>query len=463
MQGSRSTYLKDDSVIVKDQISLQTPILISLAATIVLLISQSFLTAVGLGWTLLLFLLFTYKLGKGLPVLELILVMAGLQWIVGAWIAYLNESNHWRYFMYVDESEYMRLAVPGLICFSIGIWLFSPSYAFKKIDAQLGELIKNHSNIAYILIIAGIISLYLGPYVPPVLRFVLFLSQSLQFVGLALLLFKPANRSKWMWFFGVMGFLAINSIIKGMFHDFFLWSVLLSSFVVMQLNLSMKGKLILIALGFMSATLVQTIKGQFRSSTEGLEDQQKVEIFTDMIGQQIDNRNEFEDQNSIDRLNVRLNQGWIISAIIDNIPKNMPYADGETISEAIEASLLPRFLAPNKKMAGGQENFRRFTGIGIRDDTSMGTSVLGEAYGNYGFTGAWIFMFIWGVFLALIFRILINYGKKKSIIIVFIPLIFLQVIKAETELYVVLNHLVKSLIFVTALLFLLRKVLKWQI
>ena len=162
-------------------------------------------------------------------------------------------------------------------------------------------------------------------------------------------------------------------------------------------------------------------------------------------------------------MNVRLNQGWIISAIIRNVPLREPYADGETIVEAFRASLIPRFLDPAKKMAGGQENFERFTGLPLAENTSMGTSIIGEAYANFGKQGMWIFMFLWGLFMSWGYGRLIKYGNVHPIIHVFIPLIFLQVIKAETETYVVLNAFVKAIILVFLFLWGARRFLKWRV
>ena len=38
-------------------------------------------------------------------------------------------------------------------------------------------------------------------------------------------------------------------------------------------------------------------------------------------------------------------------------------------------------------MAGGRENFRKFTGLNISDGTSMGISIAGEGYANFGWAG----------------------------------------------------------------------------
>lgn len=156
-------------------------------------------------------------------------------------------------------------------------------------------------------------------------------------------------------------------------------------------------------------------------------------------------------------VNVRLNQGWIISAIMQNVPDYEPYAEGETIYEAITSSLLPRVLAPWKKSAGGRENFRRFTGLPIADETSMGISMAGEGYGNYGKWGGILFMFIWGLFVGWFWHLLTWLSQYYPTLLLWTPILFLQVIKAETEFGVVLNYLIKSGFLLAGVVWFIRK------
>ena len=457
--------IKIDHIEIKEEQSrnLKTSLFIAVLFTLFLLVNEPFLTAAGLGWCFFLFLLFVMRLGKSFPVLELMLLMASLQWIVGAKISYANEFEHFKYFMYVEEAEYMQLVVPGVIAFSLGVILFFPKYSFEQVNNHLQKLMVEKKNIAYKLIAIGLLSTYVGPYMPSAIGFVFYLTASFQYVGLALLLFQPHSNSKWRWFILIMGGLTISSIVKGMFHDLLLWAALLFSFVIIQLKIRFFGKLSLIFTGFILAFLLQSIKGDLRSQLGNKTTGQKIALFTDLVQGTIES-GDIEDEESLTEIaSVRLNQGWIISAIIGNVPDYEPFAGGETIIEAIRASLVPRLLDPDKKIAGGRDNFRRFTGLPIRDDTSMGISVIGEAYANFGIEGAWIFMFCWGAFLAWGFGRLVKYGQKHPVIFAFIPLIFLQVIKAETELVVVLNHFIKSLILVFGFLWAARRFLHWQI
>ena len=132
------------------------------------------------------------------------------------------------------------------------------------------------------------------------------------------------------------------------------------------------------------------------------------------------------------------------------------------MADALEATLLPRFIAPNKKMAGGKENYERFTGYELWT-ASMGISLLGEGYANFGVTGAWIFMFGCGLFFSLMLHLIIGAAKTRPSLILWLPLLFLQAIKAETELVVVMNYLVKATILVFLLFWGVRKFLGWKL
>ena len=71
-----------------------------------------------------------------------------------------------------------------------------------------------------------------------------------------------------------------------------------------------------------------------------------------------------------------------------NVPAKKPFVNGRTINEAIEASVLPRFLAPNK--VGADQaliNFKEITGLGLSKRASMGLSLIAEFYANYGIVG----------------------------------------------------------------------------
>lgn len=437
---------------------------LSLLVFLIFLISETLLMALGLAIVSFLFAMYVDRLGKTIPVLELMLLMAALQWILGAYISYKIDYDHWKYLMYVDRAEYMQLVIPGVVFFLVGVLIFYPKYSLADVNLKLIEFVNKNSKLPYYLIGIGFVLPFIIDYLPVAFAFVKFLFSNFKYIGLALLLFKRNDKYKWRIFFFIMILTFADSVSRGMFHDLILWSALMISFVLISWNLSFSGKIFFIFLGFLSAFFIQSVKGDYRSqvSTEN-SITGRVGLFFELIGNRLENLDNYFNETYFGDSNVRLNQGWIISSIIYNVPGSEPYAEGETITTAISASLLPRFLNPNKKQAGGRENFERFTGLPISEGTSMGTSIIGEAYANFGYQGAWAFMFVWGAFLSWGYGRLVKYGNTHPIIHVFIPLIFLQVIKAETELFVVLNHFVKSTILVLVFLWFARKYLKWPV
>ena len=80
----------------------------------------------------------------------------------------------------------------------------------------------------------------------------------------------------------------------------------------------------------------------------------------------------------------------------------------------------------------------------------MGISLLGEAYVNFGVRGAWVFMFVFGLISSFVIRQFFLLASTYPTIWLWFPLILLHFVKAETELLVQLNFIVKSIIMVYA-------------
>jgi len=433
-------------------------------ALISIIFGDPLITTLGLylwGFT---FFLYLNHLGKTIPVIELLLLIATSQWILGPVIDYRTQADHFKYYMYVDELYYMNYVVPGTLFFTIAVLINYPKYDLKKIDLYLREVADKLPNVAYFLIFIGIVSDFTRSSMPAFLQFVFYLLANLKYIGAVLILYRSKGTQKWWILAGVMVLTIISSLQAGMFHDLVLWSAFLLSFIVLNLKWGFYRNISIVVCGAFSLFILQSIKGDYRSQLWGernttsnfpvveQQNQQEYISFFDLVLNRLDNLDIIFSESYLNEINVRLNQGWIISSILNHVPYFEPFADGETINTAVTSSLLPRFLAPGKAEAGGQENFERFTGLYLYSFTSMGISILGEAYANYGKYGGWIFMVIWGLVLSYIFRLLVRYSFKEPLLYIFFPLIFLQVVKAETELLVVLNHLLKSIVLTIFLL-----------
>ncbi|MCG2462612.1 hypothetical protein K8352_17755 [Flavobacteriaceae bacterium F89] len=398
---------------------------------------------------------FVKALGTSIPIMEMLLLIAALQWILGPYLSYFNNYTHYKYYMYVDENTYMSYAVPAFLFFSV-IVLFQ----LPKLDINALQRAVKFAPFAKVLFVIGVSADIGYLYSPPSLLFFLFLLLQFKFVGAILFLFSEDKKSQYF-FYGTLGYLFLNALARGLFHDLLLWGVFMFMFWSIKNRPSFRLRIAIITAGIFFAMGIQIIKGSYREIIYDGYKGNKLVLFLSVLEDKVVNEEitESDDQN----VNIRLNQGWIISAIMYNVPFKEPFSDGGTIAEAVSASILPRFLDKNKKMAGGQENFERYTGLQLGSHTSMGMSLMGESYANFGVLGGIIFMGVWGLFLAWYWRGIVFFVRKYPLLLFFIPIIYLQVVKAETELVVVLNHLIKSSILIALFLLFASKVFNWRL
>ncbi len=426
---------------------------------IFLVFGANFWSAIGVAISFYYLIKVIDDMGAKIPIIDLMTAMAALQWIVGPFIEYHNDVTHYKYHMYIDEESYMSFIVPAVILFRLGSTLFKDRINLEELGERVNGLLINYPRLPYILIGAGFIMPYIGLFMPPALGFVFFLLSNMKYIGAIYLIFSQ-RPDRWIIFVTTMAFTALASLTAGMFHDLLLWAVLTFTFISRELKLSFNRKLIFAIVGIFFAITIQSVKAQYREQVWGGYQGNKLALFTAMAIQQWSSGTIFT-PTSETTMNVRLNQGWIISAIMYHVPAEEPFANGSTITDAITSSLLPRFLAPNKKKAGGQENFEKFTGLDLGSGTSMGISLAGEGWANYGYWGGLTFMFFWGLFISWFWRKLILLSDSYPTLLIWSPILFLQVVKAETEFVVVLNHLLKSAVLIFALLWFIKR--QWGI
>lgn len=395
--------------------------------------------------------LFIKRIGKGIPILELLLLIAGLQWIVGAFLEYKFDFGHFKYYMYVNELTYMSYVVPAYLVF-----VFFTLYKSKKVNLQALPLdFEKYSQIGTYIFFIGVAARLLKSVSPDSLRFIFFLLQNFIYVGAIILLFSAVKWHKILSYGGVV-YLVLSSVISGFFHDLILWGSFIYLFWAFKNKPSLKLNLAILVVGLFVSTILQGVKTNYRQMIWGGYQGDYVSLFFNLFGSSISTYN-LETSSDGGELNARLNQGWIISAVMDHTPRVQRLAYGSTIKEAVFATMLPRFINPNKARAGGIENFEKYTGLYLEEGTSMGISLMGEGYANYGKTGGIIFMGFWGLTLTLFWVFISKQIKRNNLILFFVPLIFLQVVKAETELVVVLNHLVKATVLVFGVLYIMKK------
>jgi len=410
-----------------------------------------FMSAFGVCLFVFIFLKFTYDLGRKIEIRDIIAFIATAQWLLGPVLAYNVLPVHDLYYMSIPEEVYMNYVALGTFAMIVGLYipLSKNMIVGEKQFDDVKEFLKGNSNLGYWLVAAGIIFGFAGKYAPASLGFLFLLLSNMEFVGIFLILFGSKSAYKWLIFAGVLGALVVNSALQGMFHELIMWMLFIFIILAFIVKVKMWVKVSIFTVGIFLLLFIQSIKVEYRNATwYSASNKSNGEIFQEIAGERLLNPSLIFESEAMNIAGARLNQGWIISRIMNHIPENREFLYGETISNGIVAGILPRILLPDKAKAGGHENFERFTGTPLAKGTSMNLSVIGEAYGNYGFIGGIIFMFFLGSFYNWIIIYVIKLSKKNPTLILWLPLLFFQVIKAETDFAIVFNHLAKSAIVI---------------
>jgi hypothetical protein len=401
------------------------------------------------------FIIFIRNLGKSVPILELCLLIAGLQWIVGAFIEYRSSFKHFKYFMYVSENTYMSYVVPAYIIFSLTLLINQRRLRKFKLNIEEG---KNYSNFGLRIILLSVILQLSSPIIPSQFSFVVYLLVNLKYVGVIILYFSKVKRHNSL-IYVLVSLLFLESLISGLFHLFISWLVFFFMFWAYKNKTTIKFNFLVLFCGFILISSIQLVKNDYRSLVWQNYSGNKITLFFDLVLQNL-SAGTIENKDTQNGLNSRLNQGWIISALMHHTPTNQPFANGETILAGLYKAIVPRFLDPFNTEIIVRGNFMKYTGLYIAETTSMAMSIAGESYINFGMIGGIIFMGVWGLFLSFIWKQLYLKCLEKPFLIFFLPLIFLQVIKAETELSSALNHLTKTTVFIFVFIWFYNKFLK---
>ncbi|MFN8256526.1 MAG: hypothetical protein U0W24_12595 [Bacteroidales bacterium] len=399
-------------------------------------------------------------LGNSVEIRDLMIVIALLQWIVGPVLKYHSNVKDIFYYMAIPEAEYISYAGTASLVFIAGLYL--PGL-YRKIDTNLQienvkDILKKNPNMDLILIGIGVLSGIIEKFSPESIKFFLFLVGGTRFIGMFFLVMNN-RKFKWPIFGALLVWLFIETVKDAIFHELLLWLTFLFIFISFLYKFSTRQKILFIIPFFIFMGLVQSIKFYFRAEIAAYSGAfDRAAIFTEMVKEELSTGSKTMTNSNFDAAIDRINQGWIVARIMRYTPAYEPYANGETIITGIRASLIPRFLDPNKPKAGGRDNFERFTGKKLSENTSMGLSPLGEAYANFGVNGGILFMFLLGLFYNFYIFTIIRLSNRYHSLILWLPLLFLQVVKAETDFVVVLNHLVKASIVVAVVIFAIRRV-----
>lgn len=377
----------------------------------------------------------------------LALATAALQWVIAPWITYHIGPYFQTFRMVVPGEQYFAYAVPALCALAAGMlaMLRGPGRNAPPVAVATGLVTRRFRVTCDVMLVLGVATqLVLAPLLGGgSLAFVGVLIGNLGFVGaLALLLARaPGWQLRALVALGVQG---LVSAASGMFHDLVLWTAYFCLTLIYVYRLRPRTITVLVSAGMAVIMILNVVKREFRQSLET--NQSGLFGSAAMLGStMLENADaDVAYEGTGFKANVtRLNQGWIIARVLYWVPEREPYANGETISASLRATLLPRVLDPNKLQLGGQAYFERFTGMSLLR-TSMDLSIAGEMYANFGYWGGLLGVFIIGLFIGGVYRLFLRWGYHSPLWWAWAPFVLLYSTRAENSIAEVTNLIVKA-------------------
>lgn len=424
---------------------------------------MSWFSFIALAITFHQFLLLFYSVGAVIPIRYLAGAFMCLQMLLGPTIAY-NGADAYQmnpvYKMKIPEAEYFIYVIPAVAAFILGLHTLAGKLRGEVLNQkEIARFIDGSGNLPYIFIAVGFISSLVSGLFGSELGFVFYLLSSFKFIGAFMLLLGTRRLKTWVLVL-VFGSIIASSLQNAMFHDLLTWLIMLGAILAIKYKPSLKFKLLAAGGFILLAVIIQQVKGTYREAAwGGANGGAGLSAFEDAVAEGREENTLFS-KASLARSNLRINQGFIVTNIMNHIPASEPFANGEELGQILEAAFLPRILAPHKLNAGDRLFFMKYSGMMIKKGTSMGLSSVGDAYINFGIVGGCLFMFCWGLLFTIVLNGFEKYSKYYPVLLLFTPLVFYYPIRPDCELQTSMGHLVKSCMLIYLLVLLWKKNLK---
>lgn len=400
----------------------------------------------ALAITLHQFMILFFSIGYVVPIRYLFGAFMCLQMLLGPTFAYngLDAYQAYEYQMKVPLETYFSYAIPGVFAFIIGLHINAGRLKGEQLDmAALRRFVDNSGNLTYVFIGVGFFSSIAASFFSSELGFVFILLGNFKYIG-ALMLLLGSKQFQIGPLILVFSSIIASSLADAMFHDLLTWIIMMGAVMAIKFKPSIPVKAG-IAFGFiLLAIVIQQLKGDYRKAAWGQGNGAGAETFGTLYKQKNEEGSMFSFE-SLAPSNVRINQGFIVTNIMNNIPEKEPFANGAELYKIVEAAIMPRILAPNKLNAGDRMIFMKYSGMRIQQGTSMGLSSMGDAYINFGVAGGIIMMFCLGLLFSLVLNGFYKNSKTYPVLLLFTTLVFYYPIRPDCELQTSLGHLFKSI------------------
>ncbi|MFN4234181.1 MAG: hypothetical protein ACK4IK_05185 [Bacteroidia bacterium] len=408
-----------------------------------------------------------YNSGKEIPIKEILLVLLILQYFVAPSVVYNkfnNDVGDFGYEMKVDKEFYFSFLINSIIAISVGLYfpIFKTNIKTTELFNKINNL-KDNFKIGILLLGIGFISHIFIPFFPSTFAFLAIFLTNLKYVGIFFIYFSN-NPYRIVYIFLVLSYLVLNIISGGVFIDLFIWGLFIASYFILNKKISTAIKIAFLVFGAFTALLIQSIKADYRKEIwddDNNEELNEEQVFINLTSAKLENASTIFEEDNLKSFYSRINQGWILSNVLEHVPKYQDFSNGEIFWRELQGIILPRIIAPNKITASGKDakdKFIKYTGRLLHGNTTMNIGLIADGYINFGQIGCWIYLFFIGLFLNYVLYKINELCKNYPTLIFFIPILFFYVLRTGNDFYMIMNYLVKSSMLLAVFIYLFKQI-----
>ena len=400
-----------------------------------------------------------YSLGRKIPLREVVLFIMSVQLLLSPALDYEFLGKFTYYHMQVPESRYYSFMLPAYVAFWIG--LVVPLGRRKFNDTQLVSLVKNYgidnNRLGMIFIVIGFIFTFSRTFLNITsLAFVFTLLSLLLYVGLLYIWLSDSKYKKQIF---IISFLLIlyQTLSQAIFINFIIISLLFFCYYSLLNKINVFKSSFVMVLGIATLFMLQTVKRDYRRAVWFKNtDENKLFFLASLIGKKTTTLNWNDFLRSSAEVNQRLNQGWVISQIMNTIPVKKPFLNGSVFYEELAGIFLARIFFADKAVVQSSEKFEKFAGYKLKNYT-IAVGIPGDGYGNFGPVNGAVFCFFVALFFNISIRLFYKICDRHPNLLLWCPLIFFYLMRAGDDFYIITNWIVKSSVFVYLIFLLTRK------
>ncbi len=407
-------------------------------------------------FSIVVFIDFLTKIGKTIPLLELLITLVTCYYLIFPLILFNNEIHKVSdsALNFIGQDVYFSLMIPIIISFFIGVKISKfNKIDFFKDDNKIKIYFKNKSKLIYFCLLIGFLAKILSS-----INGNFFITLLTYFIFLALTML-PYSSIKYKNILSILLilFLFIEALQSTVLHSFLIWMIIFY-LIFAKCNKIYFLKTFSYTIFFLFFIIASHfVKTTFRDQNELKTENFAVKIsnYVTLIKKSIPIINENKDV-IIYSLISRLSLGDTFAKTMSRVPYSISYFNGKLLFEYFWNSFyLNNIYELNTKIKNSEKlrvteidkfYFQYFTLEQLSDQTTVNLSFIESFYIDFGKTFSFFAISIYGFLLGSIYYYFSN-NLNKIFFVFFIFLLFPIYLQIEVGMQQVINYTIKFFLF----------------